>query len=152
MDIKLDLCGTDATRYLKFGIDTLVPMMFPIMLYDDRCVSCTRFAKIVDTLAQGRLTIIGHYSEQGRRIRDMMLDQTATDMFWIVDRREAFGGRAALLPLLRAIFTARGGLGMISEDNDCYTDTCHVLVRSASLLRCSGHITYDIPSESLPDI
>lgn len=118
------------------------------MLYDDRCSLCTRFAKTVDRLARGRLTIIGHYSDQGRRIRDTMLDETATEMFWIVNRRDAFGGRAALVPLLRAILSARDGLGMINENDACDADSCHVMVRSASLLRCSRHIKYDTPAES----
>lgn len=123
-------------------------MRFPVMLYDDRCSLCTRFAKAVDRLARGRLTIIGHYSKQGRRIRNTMLDETATEMFWVVDRRDAFGGRAALLPLLRSILYARDGLGMINENDACDTDSCHVLVRSASLLRRSRHVTYDAPAES----
>ena len=121
------------------------------MLYDDRCSLCIRFAKAVDRLARGRLTIIGHYSDQGRRIRDAMLDEKATEMFWIVNSRDAFGGRAALIPLLRAILSARDGLGMMSEDDACDTGSCHVMVRSASLLRCSRHITYDTPAESCAD-
>ena len=121
------------------------------MLYDDRCSLCIRFAKAVNRLARGRLTIIGHYSDQGRRIRDVMLDETATEMFWIVNRRDAFGGRAALIPLLRAILSARDGLGMISENDACDADSCHVTVRSASLIRRSRHITYDAPADSCMD-
>lgn len=137
----------------KFGNHISICVIFPVMLYDDRCSLCTRFAKAVNMLAGGRLTIIGHYSNKGRYMRDTMLDDTATEMFWIVDRRDAFGGRAALLPLLRAILFARGGLGMTydNDDDTCESDTCHVLVRSASLLRCSRHIRYDTPVKSGAD-
>ena len=55
----------------------------------------------------GRISLIGHYSKDGLRMRSRLGDH-ATEMFWLLEDTVAFGGRAALLPLLyhtcRAIF------------------------------------------------
>ena len=54
-----------------------------------------------------RISLIGHYSKDGLRMRSRLGDH-ATEMFWLLEDTVAFGGRAALLPLLyhtcRAIF------------------------------------------------
>ena len=114
----------------------------PIVLYDDQCHICLRFAKLVNCLARGRLTLIGHYTNLGRRIRDSVLDSSATDMFWVVNKDVAYGGRAALLPLLLAIITTRNGQGLVDRPNIC-AESCKVLVRSASLLLRSRRIRYE---------
>ena len=115
----------------------------PVMLYDDKCRLCRGFARTVNRLAGGRMTIVGHYTDEGRRLRASLLYPEATEMFWVLGEEEAHGGRAALLPLLRRIITARGGLGMLSGDAGCSNDGCSVFVRSASLVRSSGHVVYD---------
>lgn len=114
----------------------------PVMLYDDRCRLCLAFAKAVNWLAGGRMTIVGHYTDEGRRLRTSVLYPEATEMFWVLGEEEAHGGRAALLPLLRRIVTAKDGLGMLSGGDACSNDGCSVFVRSASLVRSSGHVVY----------
>ncbi len=121
----------------------------PVMLYDDRCDMCSRFARTVDWLAGGRLTIIGHYTADGGRIREAVLDKSATEMFWMVGGRAAYGGRAALLPLLKAIITARGGLGLVRDTDVCGPQACSVFARSASLVTRSRKIVYD-PRTAIP--
>lgn len=113
------------------------------MLYDDRCEMCSKFARAVNCLAGGRLTIIGHYTSDGSRIRKAVLDKSATEMFWMVGERAAYGGRAALLPLLREIMTARGGLGLVRDTGTCGPEACSVFARSASLVTRSRKIVYD---------
>ena len=46
----------------------------PLVVYDNHCYLCVKFAKIVNFLARGRLRIVGHYSELGIKIRDSVLD------------------------------------------------------------------------------
>ena len=86
--------------------------------------------------------IVGHYSPLGEELRSSVLGSDALDMFWFVDENAAFGGRAALWPLIKnAIMgtrkelvsaeTAAGGC----EVSDC--GVSKVFVRSASLLRNS---------------
>ena len=116
----------------------------PIVVYDDQCYLCTKFAKLVNFLSRGKLAIIGHYSEQGLKIRNQVLDDSALDMFWLIDEKAAFGGRAALLPLILSIFRAKKkGTNKIKFQDTC-TQECKtvksVFIRSASLFSNSKKI------------
>ncbi len=116
----------------------------PIVVYDDQCYLCTKFAKMVNFLSRGNLTIIGHYSNEGEEIRNQILDDSALEMFWIIDEKTAFGGRAALIPLIRSIITSKKkkSNNMKLESNckqECKT-VKSVFIRSASLLSNSKKI------------
>ena len=117
---------------------------FPIIVYDDLCYLCTKFAKIVNFLARGNLTVIGHYSNQGENIRNEILDESALEMFWIIDEKTAYGGRAALIPLFRAIITSKKKKSVnIKFENECKQEcktVKSVFIRSASLLSNSKKI------------
>ena len=124
----------------------------PLVLYDDRCYVCARFARAVGALGRGGLATVGHYSETGEGLRGM-LGPDALEMFWFVDGRTAFGGRAALLPLLREVVRAAlsrrtGGKSkkMPEPDVPCAT-RCRgagaVFLRSASLLSNSRTVRID---------
>src|SRR3972149_9197961 len=80
----------------------------PLVLYDNQCYLCVKFAKFVNFLARGRLRIVGHYTDLGKKLRDDILDSSALEMFWFVNRKTAYGGRAALLPLMSAIIRVNG--------------------------------------------
>lgn len=117
---------------------------FPLMVYDDLCYLCTKFAKIINFLARGNLLIIGHYSSKGEEIRNQILDDSALEMFWLIDEKIAYGGRAALFPLIRAIITSKK-----KKPNDkTFESNCiqecktvkSVFIRSASLLTNSKKI------------
>jgi hypothetical protein len=117
---------------------------FPIVVYDDLCYLCTKFAKIVNFLARGNLAIIGHYSNQGEEIRNQILDESALEMFWLIDKQTAYGGRAALFPLFRAIITSKkkksSNTKFVSDcKQECKT-VKSVFIRSASLLSNSKKI------------
>lgn len=88
--------------------------------------------------------MIGHYSSQGEEIRRNFLDETALDMFWLINEETAFGGRAALFPLISAIFTSKKRKSpVVKTEIDC-EQNCKtvksVFVRSASLLSNSKKI------------
>jgi len=74
----------------------------PIVIYDDRCYLCSRFARGVSVLARRKILIVGHYSELGMKIKSKIFpnDYNSTRMFWFVTGKVAYGGRAAILPLL----------------------------------------------------
>ena len=116
----------------------------PIVVYDDQCYLCTKFAKIVNFLARGNLTIIGHYSNQGEEIRNQVLDESALDMFWLIDEKNAHGGRAALFPLIRSIITSKEKKSnKMKFDSNCEQEcktVKSVFLRSASLLSNSKTI------------
>lgn len=89
--------------------------------------------------------MVGHYSELGKKLRDEFLDSSALEMFWHVDGKTAYGGRAAIFPLIKTILLSKGNtndLSMIQEscNSDCKT-VKGVFVRSASLFTNSKKIS-----------
>jgi len=118
--------------------------MTPLVIYDNECYLCVQFAKFVNFLAKGRLRFVGHYTDFGKKIRENTLDSNALEMFWFIDNNTAYGGRAALGPLLTAIFN----VSKKKMQNRIVEDSCElgckspsaVFFRSASLLTSSKKI------------
>jgi len=116
----------------------------PLVVYDNRCYLCVKFAKTVEFLTNGNLTMIGHYSEIGEKLRKTTLGESALEMFWLIDNKTAFGGRAALLPLIKAIITTKrkkeNKIKVYGEcEQECKT-VKSVFIRSASLFTNSKKI------------
>ena len=116
----------------------------PLMIYDNKCYVCIKFAKLMNFLAKGRLRMIGHYTDFGRNIRDEILGYDALEMFWYIDKEIAYGGRAAIIPLLSRILRVRGqkfNQIVIQESCDIgCKDSLAVFFRSASLITHSKKI------------
>ena len=98
----------------------------------------------MDFLSKGKLAIVGHYSNQGVQIRNQLLDDSALEMFWLIDEKMAYGGRAAIFPLILSIFRSKKKRSSeIKFQNNC-TQECKtaksVFIRSASLLTNSKKI------------
>ena len=110
----------------------------PLVIYDDKCYACTKFAKIVNFLSRGKITMVGHYTTLGEKLRNEILDSTALLMFWFVDGKIAYGGRAALFPLFLAIFRTKGNKTKeFTEKNNSPIECKNpkaVFLRSASLI------------------
>ena len=116
----------------------------PLVVYDNQCRVCIQFAKVVNYLAKGKLRLIGHYTDFGKQIRENFLDQSALEMFWFIDSKTAYGGRAALGPLFSAILHVKGtnSENMVFQEScdiKC-NDTAAVFFRSVSLLTNSRKI------------
>ena len=116
----------------------------PIVVFDNQCYLCMKFAKFVDFFARGKLTMVGHYTDFGTKIRNEILDESALDMFWFIDKKRAYGGRAALFPLVKSIFSKKTKKSStIRVDENCQQD-CKtvkaVFLRSSSLLTNSKKI------------
>ena len=116
----------------------------PLMIYDDKCYVCIKFAKIMNFLAKGKLRMIGHYTEFGGKIREEILEEDALEMFWFIDKKIAYGGRAAIIPLLSAILRVHGRkFNEVSIQESCdigCKDSLAVFFRSASLITHSRKI------------
>jgi len=117
----------------------------PIIIYDNQCYLCVKFAKIIEFLTKGNLSMIGHYSESGINFRGM-LGKSALEMFWIIDEKTAYGGRAALLPLFKAMiktFTMNSKHTKLDQscEQKCKT-VKSVFIRSASLFSNSKRIDF----------
>ncbi len=116
----------------------------PIVVYDNQCYLCVKFAKFVDFFTRGKMTMVGHYSDFGTKIRNEILDESALDMFWFIDKKIAYGGRAALFPLVKSMFSkkTKNSSTMRIDENcqqDCKTAKA-VFLRSSSLLTNSKKI------------
>ena len=117
----------------------------PLMVYDNKCYVCIKFAKLMNFLAKGKLRMIGHYTEFGERIRNQILEDDALEMFWYIDENTAYGGRAAIIPLLSAILRINGkGFNKVTIQESCdigCKDSLAVFFRSASLITHSRKIS-----------
>ena len=117
----------------------------PLMVYDNKCYVCIKFAKLMNFLAKGKLRMIGHYTEFGERIRNQILEDDALEMFWYIDENTAYGGRAAIIPLLSAILRIQGkGFNKLTIQESCdigCKDSLAVFFRSASLITHSRKIS-----------
>ena len=116
----------------------------PLMIYDDKCYVCIKFAKLMNFISKGKLRMIGHYTEFGKTIREEILEEDALEMFWFIDNETAYGGRAAIIPLLSAILRVQGRkFNKMSIQESCdigCTDSLAVFFRSASLITHSRKI------------
>ena len=118
--------------------------LLPLMIYDDKCYVCIKFAKLMNFLAKGKLRMIGHYTELGGKIREGILEDDALEMFWFIDSETAYGGRAAIIPLLSAILRIHDKkFDEMSIQESCNIgckDSLAVFFRSASLITHSKKI------------
>ena len=118
--------------------------MVPLVIYDNECYLCVQFAKFVNFLTKGRLLLVGHYTVFGKQIRNSILDSSALDMFWFIDEKTAYGGRAAIGPLFSAILHVNKKNVQKKVVEDSCTLGCKnpkaVFFRSASLLTDSKRI------------
>lgn len=116
----------------------------PIVLFDDQCYVCIKFATIVNFLAKGKITMVGHYSNFGIKIRGEILDESALEMFWFINEKRASGGRAALFPLVKSIFSTKSRKTKFAQIDNICSNECKsvkaVFVRSFTLITNSKKI------------
>ena len=118
----------------------------PIVLFDDQCYVCIKFATIVNFFSRGKITMVGHYSNFGKKIREEILDDSALEMFWFIDENTASGGRAALLPLIKSIFSSNPRKTKFAQMDNICSNECKsakaVFVRSFTLITNSKKLKY----------
>ena len=127
----------------------------PLLIYDDKCYSCAKFAKAASTLSRGWIRIAGHYySQEAKKAKEMIFPpgDDATKMFWLVNRNGAHGARSGLLPVVREIIVGmlRGGkasdISMACEYGDtsmsCYTPT-NVFKRLVLMLSHGARVPFE---------
>jgi len=104
----------------------------PILIYDNFCNSCTKFAKVSRMLSRNRIYLIGHYTDEGQEIKSKIFPNgfDANTMFWMVTSKGAFGARSGLLPLASEIITVLFGVGES-------VDTIKNIVEKKSDLLCN---------------
>ena len=124
-------------------------MKYPVLIYDNLCTSCTNYAKITNRFLGGKITMLGHYTQQGKEFKKMIFPENydGTEMSWFVTEKKAYGGRVGLIQIIRYVFCTKHEdyPKNIFDLNDCATD-CRtvkgVIFRSYSILSNSEIIEY----------
>ncbi len=78
----------------------------PLLIYDDRCSSCGKFATTVAKLSRGWIRIAGHYYSQeaiDTKKKIFPPDYDATKMFWLINKKGAYGARSGLFQVINEI-------------------------------------------------
>ena len=125
----------------------------PIILFDNQCYWCEKFIKIMNFFARDKIPIVGHYSDFGIKIRNKILDESALDMFWFINKNTAYGGRAAIMPLVNTVlFRRTKNVTKIKVKDECKQNCKTVkafFTRTSSLLRNSNTIKIDLDLNQL---
>jgi hypothetical protein len=60
-----------------------------LVIYDDGCYLCSKFASIVHTFAKDKILIVGHYSDLGMKIKSEIFKQNydSAIMFWRITKK-----------------------------------------------------------------
>ena len=78
----------------------------PLLIYDDKCSSCTKFAKTANSLSRGRIRIAGHYySKEAIEAKKIVFPRNydPTKMFWLINKKGAYGARVGLIQVVKEI-------------------------------------------------
>jgi hypothetical protein len=102
----------------------------PLLIYDDKCSSCIKFAKAVNLVSKGWIRTAGHYySMEADEVKKLVfpLDYNATKMFWLINSQGAYGARTGLIPIIKEIVLVNIGKKKIKDchqNQDKYLIAC----------------------------
>ena len=120
----------------------MTELSYPVLIYDNLCYSCTRWAKIANGFVKGKCLVVGHYTPLGKEIKKQLFpkDYDGLEMSWFIIGGHAFGGRAGLFRLIRYILLEPKKCSFPKNEfnlKECSTD-CKtvkgVLLRSYSIV------------------
>ena len=138
------------------GMDKSEIFLRPLLIYDDKCFSCTQFANIARVLSGGYIRIAGHYySDEALQAKKIVFPASyeSTKMFWLINRNGAYGARSGLLQVIREIIIAlikrrytKGETKMYASRYNCQLNSCSspikTLKRIASLMANSRKFSF----------
>ena len=78
----------------------------PLLIYDDRCSSCRQFALWARRLSGRWIRLAGHYySPEASKVKKSIFpdDYDPTQMFWLINKKGAFGARSGLVEVFKEI-------------------------------------------------
>lgn len=86
-------------------------MNYPVLIYDNQCSSCTDYARLVSRVLNDRITMIGHYTEQGMDLKRKIFPDgyDGLEMSWFVTESKAYGGNRGLWRLIRYVLSTKHG-------------------------------------------
>ena len=80
----------------------------PLLIYDDKCSSCTKFARAAAALSRGWIRTGGHYySQETIEVKKIIFpaDYDPTKMFWLINKKGAYGARLGLVQVVKEIIS-----------------------------------------------
>ena len=121
---------------------------FPLGLYDDKCYVCSKFAQIVSLLSRRSIIMVGQYTDEGQKVIEQLDHPNAFEMFWFINGKRAYGGRATLLPMIKHMLKPSKSCKPIlsTKTNPCSTQCKTVkaaFLRSMSIMKNSETIDLD---------
>ena len=102
----------------------------PLLIYDDKCSSCTKFANIATALSGGHIRIAGHYfSDEAIRSKNMIFPKNfdPTGMFWLINKNGAYGARCGLIQVIKEIIVALIKIRTIKKTNKVKYGNCEII-------------------------
>ncbi len=78
----------------------------PLLIYDDKCSSCTKFARAAAALSRGWIRTGGHYySQEAIEAKKIIFpaEYDPTRMFWLINKKGAYGARLGLVQVAKEI-------------------------------------------------
>ena len=114
-------------RHIDIGMDPSEIFSRPLLIYDDKCSSCTKFANIATALSGGHIRIAGHYySDEAIRSKNMIFPKTfdPTGMFWLINKNGAYGARCGLIQTIKEIIVALIKIRSIKKTNKVKCSNC----------------------------
>jgi len=99
------------------------PFSKPLLIYDDKCSSCRKFAFWAKTLSRGWIRIAGHYySPEAINAKKSIFpdDYDPTRMFWLINKNGAYGARSGLMQVIKEIISGAIKTGVVNDlPGDC---------------------------------
>lgn len=87
---------------------------FPVLIYDNYCSSCSKFANVIYRLSKKKIEILGHFdTERSTELKDLVFSNYSKDptrMFWYVKRDRAYASRKGLVQVIMDLIGINLGL------------------------------------------
>ena len=90
----------------------------PILVYDNKCISCTKYAKLAVKLMDNRVKTIGLYTPESFELRakyPVLREVDWFEMSWFLIDGKAYGGRSGLIRMIKYILFERIGCKQTNE-------------------------------------
>lgn len=106
---------------------------FPVLIYDNYCTSCFKFAKIIYQLSKRNIEILGHFDiDRSKKLKELVFENYSKDptkMFWLVKKDKAFASRQGLSEVIKELIKINLGLikyKQIDLVDQKLSDACYI--------------------------
>ena len=87
---------------------------FPVLIYDNYCSSCSKFANVIYQISKKKIEILGHFDiERSTELKELVFSNYSKDptrMFWYVKRDRAYASRKGLVQVIMDLIGINLGL------------------------------------------